>query len=48
MLPLKDAEDAFRKAYVEEIIRRMDGDKQRAAVLLGVDPRTIQRTVMGK
>lgn len=48
MLALKDAEDAFRKAYVEEIVRKMDGDKQRAAVLLGVDLRTIQRILIGK
>ncbi len=48
MLPLKEAEDAFRKAYVEEIIRKMDGDKQRAAVLLGVDLRTIQRILLSK
>lgn len=48
LLPLKDAEDAFRKAYVAEIIGKMDGDKQRAAVLLGVDLRTIQRILMGK
>jgi DNA-binding NtrC family response regulator len=47
-LPLKDAEDAFRKAYVEETIRKMDGDKQRAALLLGVDLRTIQRILIMK
>jgi DNA-binding NtrC family response regulator len=47
-LPLKEAEDAFRKAYVEDVIRKVDGDKQRAAVLLGVDLRTIQRILNSK
>lgn len=48
MRSLKEAEDAFRKAYVEDILRKFHGDKQQAAVLLGVDLRTIQRILSDK
>lgn len=48
MLTLKDAEDAFRRAYVEEVVRKAKGDKQRAAIMLGVDLRTVQRILADK
>jgi two-component system response regulator AtoC len=48
ILALKDAEDAFRKAYVEEVLRTVNGDKHRAAALLGVDLRTVQRILADK
>ncbi len=47
-LPLREAEEAFRRAYVEDVLRRVGGDKLQAAVLLGIDLRTIQRILARK
>lgn len=48
ILPLREAENTFREAYVAEVVGRMNGNKQWAAVLLDVDLRTIQRILFGK
>jgi transcriptional regulator with PAS, ATPase and Fis domain len=48
MPSLRDAEQEFRTIYVEEVIRRMDGDKQRIAVHLGIDLRTLRRILSDK
>ncbi|MEO6665702.1 MAG: sigma 54-interacting transcriptional regulator, partial [Nitrospiria bacterium] len=47
-LPLREAEEAFRQTYIEDVLRRVGGDKLKAAVLLGIDLRTIQRILARK
>lgn len=43
VVPLQDARDSWQRAYIEDTLRRYDGNRTQAAKALGIDPRTIYR-----
>jgi len=43
ILPLAEAQDAFRKRYINDVLDRNAGNRTKTAKDLGVDPRTIFR-----
>ncbi len=48
ILPLNHAKEKFQLQYIEEVLAIVDGNRTKAAELLGVDPRTIFRYLKKK
>ena len=43
--PLHEAQEAWRRAYIDRALAICDGSRTRAAAMLGVDVRTIFRHI---